>query len=238
MISSTECTSVATLSSNIPYAKSEPPRPLKQCISIGSDFSEDQFDQNCCFGQLNVMSWLQIVTLWNLVLDALCTFLSLEHIATYLFAVSTTVSLLCLCSVINGVQEEKRAMIKFPALWAGVKLVVLCALSLTAVAGLTEEHLTHVDFELSLELKLLFCLLPIAAVLLFVQYHLSSRVMELIKLRDELYVIPSSPASKSGGANGLGSGALSRMRNSLRLHLENQMRKNHVPTSPIDMQKY
>uniref|UniRef100_A0A915D0W9 Transmembrane protein n=1 Tax=Ditylenchus dipsaci TaxID=166011 RepID=A0A915D0W9_9BILA len=225
MISSTECTSVATLSSNIPYAKSEPPRPLKQCISIGSDFSEDQFDQNCCFGQLNVMF-----------LRAGCKYL--EHIATYLFAVSTTVSLLCLCSVINGVQEEKRAMIKFPALWAGVKLVVLCALSLTAVAGLTEEHLTHVDFELSLELKLLFCLLPIAAVLLFVQYHLSSRVMELIKLRDELYVIPSSPASKSGGANGLGSGALSRMRNSLRLHLENQMRKNHVPTSPIDMQKY
>ncbi|KAI1718904.1 hypothetical protein DdX_06017 [Ditylenchus destructor] len=110
-------TNVST-QSYFPYDENNATQILKQCTSIGSDFYEEEYDPTCCFGKLNIMTWLQIISLVNLLLDGGCTFLSIGHVTCYIFAASTAISLLSLCSVISGVQEERKLMIKFPALWA------------------------------------------------------------------------------------------------------------------------
>ena len=78
-------------------------------------------------------------------------------------------------------------------------------------------------------------LLPIAIVCLCIQYRLSNRVIDLIIKRDNLYIIRPN---RENERNGLGTGALTKMRKSLRAHLERQMKKNRVPTSAKDVEKY
>ncbi|KAI1718906.1 hypothetical protein DdX_06019 [Ditylenchus destructor] len=117
----------------------------------------------------------------------------------------------------------------------GIKAVILISLTLIAVAALTEEYIANGNPGLTIEYAFLVALLPVSIICLCVQYRLSNRVIDLIIKRDNLYII--RPNSGNIG-NGLGTGALTKMRKSLRAHLERQMRKNRVPTSAKDVDKY
>ena len=156
---------------------------------------------------------LQLLVLLNFLLDGVSAWLSLEHMfASYLFAGAAPLSLLSVCAVLNGLQEEKKTMVKGTAMLAGIKVrrscaaqslwninkyntysiqaVVLLALTLTAVAAFLEEQSTNEQFRPSLELRaLLFCVLPLFVCSLSAQYRLSQRVVAWLRLKDQLYVI-------------------------------------------------
>jgi hypothetical protein len=198
-------------------------KQLEQRISMDSSsssdvFREDDFRDRCCFDVLSILTVLQLVALLNFLLDALCTYLSLEHIATYAFAISSATSLLCLCTVISGVQEEKNWMIRGTMAYVVLKMIILVALSLVAFVGVFEMYLTEPNFGLSFELTLLLIVLPLFVALLCVQWSYSERVIRLIALRDELYIIPSAVGSV-------------RMRESLRLALDAQKKARNSTSS-------
>jgi hypothetical protein len=63
---------------------------------------------------------------------------------------------------------------------------------MTAYAGIIEEHLTNDQFRPSFEVKALFILLPIFVLSLSAQYQLSQKIVQLYRLKDELYVISAA----------------------------------------------
>jgi len=74
--------------------------------------------------------------------------------------------------------------------------------------------------DISTEWKILAILLPLSITTLLLQWMLSQRVATIIKLRDDLYIIPSSRTN--GDVN------YQRLRRSLQLHLESQWAKRHL----------
>lgn len=75
---------------------------------------------------------------------------------------------------------------------------MLLALTLTALAGLIEEHLTNAQFQSSVKVNILFCLLPIFVATLFVQYQISQRIVRLFRIRDQFYIISAANLPISG----------------------------------------
>ncbi|KAH7707808.1 hypothetical protein AAVH_24963 [Aphelenchoides avenae] len=172
-----------------------PSRRKEQRISVSSDDDHFDFNDRCCFGLLNILTVLQLVALLNFLLEALCTYLSLEHVATYAFAISSTTSLLCVCAVISGIQEEKKWMIRCTMAYVVVKLIVIVALYLTGFAAAVEFYVTDEHFSLSYQLRALFMVVPVLVASLVIQWTLSTRVINFIALRDDLYIIPSAAGS-------------------------------------------
>uniref|UniRef100_A0A914CKF4 Uncharacterized protein n=1 Tax=Acrobeloides nanus TaxID=290746 RepID=A0A914CKF4_9BILA len=205
--------SVVTDNSSIKYE-----RQRFSLDSFTDDEIEKRLNNRCCCNKLNILTSLQLLALTNFLLDGLCTYLSVQTVIAYGFALSSAGSLLCLCAVISAVQEEKQKMMAGTVIWVGLKSVVLTALWLTAVAAFIDFSLNDETYTLSLELKILLCIIPFSVFLLCLQWWLSRRVTNYIQARDEFYVIPSAAGSF-------------RLRDSLRKYLGAKLAK-------IDVEKY
>jgi hypothetical protein len=155
---------------------------------------------------------LQIVTLANFIFDGICTYLSLHTLTTYLFALSATGSLLCLCAVISAVQEEKQKLLGTTSIWASLKMLVVGILYITATASMIEFYYSDDSYTIEPELIILFFFIPICMLSLGLQWKLTVKVAEIIRARDEFYTIPSANCSTE-------------LRPSLRLYLAAQKLK-------------
>uniref|UniRef100_A0AC34F3G7 Uncharacterized protein n=1 Tax=Panagrolaimus sp. ES5 TaxID=591445 RepID=A0AC34F3G7_9BILA len=188
-------------------------RSKKSTTTIDMDNFEEQLNDKCCFGFINILTLLQIITLANFLFDGICTYLSLHTITTYLFALSATGSLLCLCAVISAVQEEKHKMLGTTAIWVSLKLLVVGILYITATASMVEFYYSNDSIVIEPELIILFFFIPFCMVFLGLQWKMTIKVVNLIQARDEFYIIPSAHGSVE-------------MRPSLRLYLAAQKLKD------------
>ena len=149
---------------------------------------------------------LQLTALFNFVLDGICTYLALQSVASYLFALSAVGSLLCLCAIISAAQEEKRKMMATTSIWVSLKMLVIGLLYVVASAAVIDNYFNDDAFFLPLELIILFAIVPFCLMANFLQFKLTQKVVLLIEARDEFYMIPSAHGSVE-------------MRPSLRLYL-------------------
>jgi hypothetical protein len=188
-------------------------KSTKSKTTIDMEEYEEKLDETCCFGFVNILTLLQLVTLANFIFDGICTYLSLHTLTTYLFALSATGSLLCLCAVISAVQEEKQKMLGTTSIWASLKLLVVGILYFTATASMIEYYYSNDSYIIEPELMILFFFIPICMLFLGLQWKLTTKVANLIKARDEFYTIPSAPGSTE-------------LRPSLRLYLAAQKLKD------------
>jgi hypothetical protein len=185
----------------------------KSKTTIEIEEYEEKLDEHCCFGFINILTLLQIVTLANFIFDGICTYLSLHTLTTYLFALSATGSLLCLCAVISAVQEEKQKMLGTTSIWASLKLLVIGILYITATASMIEFYYSNDSFTIEPELIILFFFIPFCMLSLGLQWKLTVKVASIIRARDEFYTIPSTNCSVE-------------LRPSLRLYLAAQKLKD------------
>ncbi|KAE9554128.1 hypothetical protein FO519_002665 [Halicephalobus sp. NKZ332] len=182
--------------------------PKSQKMSTDEEEIEnlENLENRCCFGVFNMITLLQLTALLNFVLDGICTYLGFHSIASYFFAFSSTGSLLCLCAIISAAQEEKRKMMAMTSIWVSLKGLVLGLLYIIASAAILDNYTNDDSFFLSLELVLLFAIIPFCLMTSFLQFQLTKKVVLLIEAKDEFYVIPSAHGSVE-------------MRPSLRLYL-------------------
>jgi hypothetical protein len=184
----------------------------KSATTIDMDNFEEELNDKCCFGFVNMLTLLQIVALLNFLFDGICTYLSLHTITTYLFAMSATGSLLCLCAVISAVQEEKHKILGSTAIWVTLKLLIVGILYVCATASMVEFYYSNDSIVIEPELIILFFFIPFCMAFLGLQWKLTIKVVNLIQARDEFYIIPSAHGSVE-------------MRPSLRLYLAAQKLK-------------
>ncbi|KAI6174094.1 hypothetical protein M3Y98_01156800 [Aphelenchoides besseyi] len=161
--------------------------------STSSD-AEEEVNDRCCFGRLRVFTLLPIITILNVFFDIGGICLTLHTDLFYGFCVMLCVSLLCLAAIISGVQEEKKWKIRVTMLCFGLKLTAL-ALLLALIGISVYDHQFVVDiWHLNLDPTvnvLLLIFIPSQILFVILQFELSDRTIQLIAIRDELYVIPS-----------------------------------------------
>jgi len=184
-----------------------PSEKLPRSQKMSTDEEDLQnLEDRCCFGAFNMITLLQLTALFNFILDGICAYLSLQSIATYLFALSAIGSLLCLCAIISAAQEEKKKMMATTSIWVSLKMLVIGLLYLIATIAILDNYINDDSFFLPIELVILIAVIPLCLTVDFLQFKLTKKVVLLIEARDEFYMIPSAHGSVE-------------MRPSLRLYL-------------------
>jgi len=120
-------------------------------------FVEEDYSSECCWGRLNVMHSLQMVLFCSLVallsdkfawqvalvsflLDVACTFLTMETVLSYFFALSSVASLLCLSGIVSGVQEERITLVQLASAGTALKGTALVTLVLVSSAWAVKHY--------------------------------------------------------------------------------------------------
>ncbi|TKR58562.1 hypothetical protein L596_029991 [Steinernema carpocapsae] len=165
---------------------------LHHSISIESSEFEHICEHKCCGDKVDILIALRIVALLEVFLDAACLALSWETIISYAFVFSTIGSFLALCAVISALQEEKLKLLSYTNIWISLKTVILVALTCTALIAVLDVYMSDEEnFEIAVELFLLIPTILLILVFLAVQSILTNKAQEYIRVRDEIYTIPS-----------------------------------------------
>ncbi|KAK0405019.1 hypothetical protein QR680_017761 [Steinernema hermaphroditum] len=165
---------------------------LHHQISIESSEFEHIIEHKCCGDRIDILVTLRIVALLEVFLDALCLALSWETIIAYPFIFSTIGSFLALCAVISALQEEKLKLLSYTNIWISLKTVILVALTCTALIAVLDVYMSDDEhFEVAVELLLLIPTILLILVFLAVQSLLTHKAVDYLRVRDELYTIPS-----------------------------------------------
>uniref|UniRef100_A0A1I7ZJD6 Transmembrane protein n=1 Tax=Steinernema glaseri TaxID=37863 RepID=A0A1I7ZJD6_9BILA len=163
---------------------------LHHQISIESSEFEHIIEHKCCGDRIDILVTLRLVALLEVFLDALC--LAWETIIAYPFIFSTIGSFLTLCTVISSLQEEKVKLLAYTNIWISLKTVILVALTCTALIAVIDVYMSDDEqFEIAVELLLLIPTILLVLVFLAVQSLLTHKAIDYIRVRDEIYTIPS-----------------------------------------------
>ncbi|CAD5235296.1 unnamed protein product [Bursaphelenchus xylophilus] len=189
-------------------------KSLQSTCSIDIDeIDEDLLNEKCCFGYMNLFTCLAMLAVVNLVVDIVGAILAMGTDIMFLFVVIAIGSMLCLAAIITSIREEKKRMVNLTKVWVVFKFLIMGLSALILILENSMElELTGITMSPINELWPLILLLPLFVLFLGAQYYISSRVVKLIAIRDEIYIIPSSPGSV-------------RLRESLRVELERRKSK-------------
>uniref|UniRef100_A0A7E4W155 Transmembrane protein n=1 Tax=Panagrellus redivivus TaxID=6233 RepID=A0A7E4W155_PANRE len=191
--------------------------PSKPSESQKSDHIEELLENDGVCG-VSYGTLLCLVALGGLFMDSLCCYLALNHIAAYGFAFSVICSLVCFCTTISCIQEEKTNTLRRTAIWPVIKFLVTAVLYFCAIVFVVESVSLPDDsdsFTLTFEHEILLAVLPISLVLTLIHWQLTKKASELMYAKDKFYMIENEEDSNTS------------MRASLRLYLAADKLKNY-----------
>ncbi|CAD5228568.1 unnamed protein product [Bursaphelenchus okinawaensis] len=189
-------------------------KSLQSATSIDiDDIDEELVQEQCCFGFVNIFTCLVLLSIINLIIDVIGGCLSAGTDLIFLFVVIGTGSMLCMAAVVTSVREEKKRMVNYTKVWVVFKFVIMgLSAAILIIENSMEFELTGISLTTFEEMWPLIMLLPLYVLFLGTQYLISCRVVRLIAVRDEIYIIPNSPGSHD-------------LRRSLRIELERRKSK-------------
>jgi len=199
-------------------------------LSTNSDDLEPLLKDRCLCGTISVLIGLRLIALFSFFLDALCIYLALERKDFLYYFVNTLISFTVFCSILSGIQQEQKDILKF----AKFTLMAKCLLVLGLLGSLAYSVINHIintadEAQITVALTSIALITALNAILLvsIAQLHFTARAIRYVRIRDQIYTISNPPfqsiqsldagqlgnAGQLGKIHGLGAGQLGKIQN-------------------------
>jgi hypothetical protein len=196
--------------------------------SNNTEEEEVVLDERCCFGYASAFACLPVLACITFFMDVGAACLSIGSDFIYFFGIIAIFSLLCFGAVLSGVQEEQSAKIKLSIGWVLVKMLLVTLFIFALIVALIDPtwftELTRLNLD-SNNCTGLLAFLPLHLILLILQLVWSRQMLEIIRIRDMLYIIPCEVGPVP-------------LRNSLRVHLDSLKSKQYSISTILPAEKY